>query len=256
MKAIILAGGKGLRLGDLTMNTPKVLMDLGNGKTVLEMNLQNMLDSKVVDEIVLITGYHGSQIDAKIKKYQDENIKIKTLHNPFYEFSANLIGLWIAKEDMRDKDFIITNGDNIFDKEVYEGIAKNSEGIHLTISKHKLGSLKEDDMKVIMRNGFIERVSKNIPVDKADAESAGLVYVSGEKNRRIFIDNLNELAMEKDHLNSFWLEVFNRCSEKGIPIKSFEINGAEQWREIDFHGDLMDLLKFINKSQISFSNNE
>ena len=34
MKLIILAAGKGTRLGALTENTPKPLMDMGNGQTL------------------------------------------------------------------------------------------------------------------------------------------------------------------------------------------------------------------------------
>jgi len=42
MKMIILAAGKGTRLGPLTKNTPKSLLDLGNGQTVLEKQLEEI----------------------------------------------------------------------------------------------------------------------------------------------------------------------------------------------------------------------
>ena len=41
MKAMILAAGKGERMGTLTENTSKVLLDV-NGKTLIEYHLENL----------------------------------------------------------------------------------------------------------------------------------------------------------------------------------------------------------------------
>ena len=248
MKLIILSAGKGLRLGNLTLNTPKILMDLGDGRTLLETHFQNITKSGVIDKIVIVTGYLGEQIDAKILKYKMEGTNIKTIKNPFYDFSNNLISLWLAKNEM-DEDFIITNGDNLFEPRVFADLVnKNKEGIFLTISKHKIGKILDDDMKVILGEG-VERVSKQIPNNEAHGESVGLALVSGDKYRRLFREILEELATDQRNINSFWLEIFNRASERGIIIKPFEINGAVDWKEIDFHGDLERLLHFLRSGR-------
>ena len=53
MKILILAAGKGERLYPLTKNTPKPLIDLGDGETLLEKQLKSLSDSKVIDEVII-----------------------------------------------------------------------------------------------------------------------------------------------------------------------------------------------------------
>lgn len=248
MKLIILTSGTGKRLMPLTANTPKALIDLGNGMTLLETNLKNIAESKVIDEVVLVIGYCADQIEAKIKKYQHQGMKIKTVYNPFYEVSNNLMTLWMAKPEMNE-DFMITNGDNILQPEVYAQLATKKNGIYLTTSLRE--DYRADDMKVIIKEGSIDRVSKQIAHEEASAESVGLALLSGEKHREIFRANLEELARDKAYLNKFWLEVFNRMADKGVHITPFEIDGEKLWVEIDFHGDLNEVISSLIKRKIT-----
>lgn len=253
MKLIILAAGKGTRLGDLTYNTPKTLMDLGKGKTLLETQLENVWQSKVIDEVVIVVGYHGEQIETKMKLYQKQGKKIKIIFNPFYEFSNNLLSLWLAKSEMGGP-FIVTNGDNIFTPSVFSNLVKNNkEGIFLTIAKSKK-MLYLDDMKVIIDKG-IKQVSKKIDLAEADGESVGLTLIQGKKYESIFRDNLELLARDPEYLNKFWLEVFNKMAEKGIHIQPFEINGEKEWIEVDFHGDIQEAIKALLEKELELIKN-
>lgn len=235
MKIIILAAGKGERLMPLTRNTPKSLLYLQNGRSVLETQLEKIEESGVMDKVIIIIGYLGEQIEAKLKNY-GSGMKIKTIYNPFYEISNNLHSLWLSKFEMND-DFIITNGDNILEMDVYRDLVrKTPDGIVLTINKKE--GYDDDDMKVVIKNNCVERVSKLIDNKKADAESVGLVKVSGEKSINLFKDTMEELVRNKNYFDKFWLEVFNALSNKGFMVKTFEIDGEKKWQEIDFHLDL------------------
>ena len=245
MKIIILAAGKGERLFPLTKNTPKPLIDLGNGETLLERQLQYLSKSNVIGEVIIVIGYLHEQIESKLKSYKTE-LKIKTLYNPFYEISNNLITLWLSKYEMNE-DFLISNGDNIIASDVIRDLVNiTNEGIYVTICYRDKYS--EEDMKVNLDpNKKILRVSKEIK--NGDAESVGLVKVSGEKFRKIYQDVLEELARNKDYLNKFWLETFNILANKGVEINSFEID-KDKWREVDFHFDLHDIIELIKKFKI------
>ncbi|MFX0071860.1 MAG: sugar phosphate nucleotidyltransferase [Candidatus Hermodarchaeota archaeon] len=240
MKIIILAAGKGERLYPLTKNTPKPLIDIGDGETLLEKQLKALSESKVIDEVIIVIGYLCDQVESKLKNFKTD-LKIKTIFNPFYEMSNNLITLWLSKYEMNE-DFMITNGDNLFTSDVVKDlVTKTNDGIYVTICYRE--DIGEDDMKVIIdENKKIIKVSKEIK--DGDAESVGLVKIKGNKYRKVYLEVLERLARDKNYLNKFWLETFNILADKGVEINSFEID-KDKWREVDFHFDLRDLKELI-----------
>lgn len=243
MKIIILAAGIGTRALPLTRNTPKSLLDIGQGVTLLEKQLENIEKSGVVDEVILVVGHLAEQVEAKIKFFKDRKLKISTVYNPFYDSSNNLISLWFASPKM-DDDFMITNGDNIFEPDVFEELStKHNNGIFLTVSNKE--KYNEDDMKVILEDCVVSRVSKEIKNEDAHCESVGLALIKGERHRKIFRDHLEGLVRDKRYLSKFWLETFNAMHTSGITIMPFEINGKEKWREVDFHLDLEEARKLL-----------
>jgi dTDP-glucose pyrophosphorylase len=61
MKAVILAAGKGTRMGDLTTNLPKPMVQV-EGKPVLEHIVEGLCDEAGIKEIFIITGWCGHVI--------------------------------------------------------------------------------------------------------------------------------------------------------------------------------------------------
>jgi len=96
VKIIILAAGKGERLWPLTKDTPKPLVEVRKGVSLLEEQLSRISSSGVVDEVVIVTGYLAHKVDEMVKNLSISNLKISTLFNPFYGVSNNLASLWIA----------------------------------------------------------------------------------------------------------------------------------------------------------------
>ena len=235
MRIIILAAGRGERLMPLTKNTPKSLIDMGNGNTLLEEQIKSIADSGAIDEIVLVLGYLAEQVEAKIKYHLNNGLKIKTVFNPFYDVSNNLMSLWFARHEMNE-DFLITNGDNLFTNDVFKGLTENPPGIFLSVSRKE--RYDDDDMKVTIENAVVVKVSKKIPLEKVSAESPGLAMIKGERSRKIFVEHLDALARDKSYMNKFWLEVFNRLYEKGIPVTPWYFDGNSKWQEVDFHFDV------------------
>lgn len=236
MKIIILAAGRGERLMPLTQNTPKPLIDMGNGNTLLEEQMISIQQSGVIDEIVLVTGYLADQIDAKMRAYHDRGFKIRTLYNPFWKVSNNLLSLWLARHIITDSDAMITNGDNIFHSQVFSNFSGQGEGVWISAC-HK-SKFDSDDMKIKLIDGHVACVSKQIPAEEAAAESPGLVMVKGQRARHLFVEQLEGTVRDSENNNRFWLEVFNRMWSKGVPIRPWMFEAAGQWQEVDFHIDV------------------
>lgn len=242
MKLFILAAGKGTRLWPLTKNTPKSLLTFNDGTTIIERQIENAIRHDLFSEIVIITGYKSEQIEAKIKDYK-VRIPIKISYNPVYDITNNLVSVWVAHHDMLNEDFMITNGDNIYRNDVFKKVQTDKEDI-IQVTLDFKDVYDDDDMKVKLADkDRVTKISKSISIEKADAESVGLVLVKGDKDRRLFVNKVIELVKNKEYLEKFWLEIFNSLIDDGIYISKAIID-KDDWKEVDFHPDV-DAMKNI-----------
>lgn len=240
MRAILISAGKGERLYPLTKNTPKSLLEVGNGITLLETQLHSLMENNIKD-IVIIVGYKAEQIEAKIKDYQDR-LNITTVFNPFFDCSNNLISVWMARNFM-DTDFISINGDDVFSPIVVENLLKCKEDITMVIDEKP--EYDEDDMKVVHQNGNIIEVSKKIDKSKANGESIGMIKFIN-KGPKIYTSTLEEMVRDPENRNVFYLRAIQRIIDKGFKV-NYSICKKEDWGEIDFHPDLETIRTYLGR---------
>tara|TARA_B100000929_G_scaffold182577_1_gene144567 strand:- start:55 stop:810 length:756 start_codon:yes stop_codon:yes gene_type:complete len=243
MKAIILAAGKGERLMPLTSDTPKSLLELENGTTLLESQLIT-INKTVIDKVVIVTGYLTEKIESKVQRYSKEyNIDIQIIYNPFFDISNNLLSLWQARHEM-ESDFIIINGDDIFNDSVLLGLLEHDKNELITMVIDRKETYDEDDMKLIVENGRILEVSKKIPLNEANGESIGMIRVTGEA-KGIMVDTMERMVRNKKNMQVFYLAMIQELINQGIVVGYHEIS-SKDWAEIDFHPDLEDIRKKIS----------
>ena len=90
MIGVVLAAGKGSRLGNYTIDLPKSLLPLNdNNDTLLDYNL-NLLSRLELDKIIVVTGFNSEKIEQHIKKY--DNIEVVTT---LFGITATCWGLYI-----------------------------------------------------------------------------------------------------------------------------------------------------------------
>lgn len=114
MQAVILAAGRGSRMGKLTATLPKPMLQV-NGKTLLEHKFDALPES--VHEIILIVGYLKEMIQAKF----GDSYKGKKL---IYIEQENIVGgtmdaVLQARSFLKER-FFVMYGDNIYAKEDLE----------------------------------------------------------------------------------------------------------------------------------------
>ena len=243
MKAIILAAGMGTRMFPLTKNTPKSLLDIGQGLTLLETQLHSLQEAGITN-IVLVIGYRAEQIEAKIKEYE-KDFKISIVFNPFFDTSNNLISAWMARHHMTD-EFITINGDDIFDSIVIKDLLKSNENI--TMITDVKDEYDSDDMKIVSNNGLVEKVSKKVPIEEANGESVGIIKFSGH-GPKIYTDTLEEMVRDPENLQVFYLKAIQQIIDKGFSVHHSVCN-EHDWGEIDFHPDLKLIRQYVSKTNL------
>lgn len=106
-RVIIMAGGLGTRLGELTKETPKPMLPVG-GKPVLE-RIINEFSDKGFRKFIICLNYKADIIKEYFKKGERWNVDIEYTHEKERMGTAGAITL-IEKEKLIDPFFVI-NGD-------------------------------------------------------------------------------------------------------------------------------------------------
>ena len=113
-QAILLIAGRGHRLGNLTENRPKCLVEIC-GISFLERSL-NILSKYGVSKAILVVGFQAEQIQHRIGNRYEE-LEIEYVINPRYAETNTAYSLWLARDYLSSPSLII-EGDILFDEEI------------------------------------------------------------------------------------------------------------------------------------------
>lgn len=231
MQAIILAAGLSKRLRPLTDTTPKCLLRV-DGKTILEMTINNILHNGI-DDIIMVTGYREKMIKEFIgNKYPDLNIKYLT--NPDYENNNNSYSLWMAK-DYINGSCILLDSDILFDYRIISKLLTFQHENCLAINcNHKLGG---EEIKVIVDSANkILHIGKDPDPLKSKGESIGIERFSHDFFKKLG-EVLDRKIVKEHNVNEFYEVTFQELIEKGNGIFAVDVSEYKSM-EIDTPADL------------------
>ena len=248
MKAIFIAAGRGSRLGSLTEDLPKPLVDI-NGKSIIERQIE-LLRKKNIDDIIIVTGY-------KKEKFEFKNVK--------YIFNSNFLideqaGSLMSARQKFSGDVLIMFGDILFDEHILQQVLDSNGDISIAIDKDWEKSYQERNDnpidkadKVLLKNEKIIKISaKQIDLQQNEdtGELLGIMKLSSNGSK-ILIEHYERL--EKNHTGNFhdaesfkkakFVDILQELLSLGIEINPVPING--NWCEIDTFDDLVTAKKIF-----------
>ena len=242
MRAIILAAGSGLRLGQHTKDIPKALLDL-NGKSILERQI-SLLREYGVNEIFVVTGY-------KREKHVLKNIEY--IFNPRYSETEQLASMMVARTKIFD-DILVIFGDIVFDSQILQQILASNDdiGIAIDLDWEKSYNERPDNPKsladkVLIYQKKIQQISAKITSlsmkNQQIGEFLGVIKLSANGSR-IIIKKYEEL--ERSHIGKFHdaaslekaklVDILQELIDSKVEIYPISITG--KWCEIDTSKDL------------------
>ena len=206
MKAVVLAAGKGQRLGDITVNTPKPMIEI-NGKPVLEHNLEMCREADIHE--IYINLHHLPDL---IRNYFGNGSKYGV--NITYNYEPNLLGtagaLLPFQDILKDDPFFVIYGDNYINIDLVDLQLFNEKmKADISILFHWRNDIRRSGTANFDSKGKIKNfIEKPIGTNKKDGwVSAGIYYIH---NSNIF-NQINE----KD---DFGLNTFPTLLSKGYKL--------------------------------------
>ena len=111
MKIVIAAAGKGTRLGELTKDKPKHIIEVA-GRPFLSYLLDNIKKADF-EEIIVVGGYKINKMKEFLDSY-DSSIRLVDQHEYIKDDSYGTACPIKAVKDFINEDFVFISGDNLF----------------------------------------------------------------------------------------------------------------------------------------------
>jgi L-glutamine-phosphate cytidylyltransferase len=235
MQAIIIGAGRGQRLMPTTADTPKCFAEIG-GQRILDWALA-AFRANGIDRIAFIGGY---QIDKVRAGYPDLTFR----HNADWPNNNILASLFHA-EDLMDGPFLCSYSDILFTPEVIRRALANTDDMALVVDTQwekrytdRTEHPPDDAEKVLVRDGQVTRVSRDIDTDAAHGEYIGVAKFSAAGAARL-----------RDHYRRCRAEFAGkpfreaRIFEKAYLIQLFQdmIEAGEAFTHVDTPGGYIEI---------------
>jgi len=241
MKVIIIAAGHGSRLGDLTKNLPKPLLDI-NGKSILERQIE-LFHKFGIKDIVIVRGSHKEKFHLNNVRYIEDKLD---------DSGEQTSSLMSARNEIIG-DVIISFGDIIFDESILKQLLESDDELVLSTDQNWQKSYEQrTDVSqnfsdfVALKNKQIIKFFKNsedVIEKNSIVEFIGLMKLSKVGSKKIIkiYEYLEKYHVGKFHYASSFkkakiIDLLEELRLKNMNIKIENIDGV--WCEIDTPQDL------------------
>lgn len=236
MQAIILAAGMGKRLGELTKNNTKCMVEVG-GVKLIERALR-ILDKKSLSRIILVVGYQYENLTTFVNSLQLAT-PIEYIVNDVYNRTNNIFSLSLAKEQMMQEDTLLLESDLIFEERLIDLLIEDKRDTLALVDKFE--SWMDGTCIVVDENDNItdfipgkllkyhekEHYYKTVNIYKFGAEFSQNVYVP-------FLEAYAKVMGNNEYYETV-IKLILMLDKNTMKAK--RLNG-EMWYEID---DIQDL---------------
>ena len=227
MPVIILAAGRGSRLGGLTTAMPKCLLDVA-GMSLLERQVAAVASMPSLSPIVVVTGFAHEKVMSLM------GARVVECFNGDWDQANNIVSLAVAAEaGWLDGGFLLFNSDVVFDLRILKGLTEFDKPCALVVDD--VGELGEEQMKVVVDgSGRLVQIAKTLDPTASTGEYIGLAKfdADGAQALKVSLRKLIEQNRTRDWYEAAFQDLFAKvdvypCSTRGY-----------RWTEVDTPEDL------------------
>ncbi|NQT34139.1 phosphocholine cytidylyltransferase family protein [bacterium] len=166
MNGVILAAGRGRRLGETIAGKPKCLIELG-GQSILAHQLY-ALEKSGIDNFTIVIGYEADMVANEAQRLVGDRASF--VYNPKFDETNTSYSLYLVTCQLQES-FYYLNGDVLFSSDLISRLNACPSPSVLALDAKACGD--EEVKVVVMRNRAVE-ISKEIPAEMAAGEFIGV----------------------------------------------------------------------------------
>lgn len=218
MKALILAGGRGSRINEISEEMNKCIIPL-NGKPIIEYNLDTLIDIEI-SEIIIVVGYKAEHI---INQY-GINHKGKRVRYVIQWEQKGLVHAIECSKEYLDEDFLLLLGDELILKPDHQNMLREFENLNVF---GMCGVVPVDDMNKISKTYSIFQDSKNRIFRLVEKPIRPLNNLMGTGNcvfRKEILSYIEKTPINQNRKEKELPDLVQCAIDDGNIIKSFVIS--------------------------------
>jgi len=171
MKAVILAAGRGKRMGKLTEESPKPLLKVGD-KTLLGYIIDVL--PPAIDEIIIVIGYLGEKIKEYCRQYYPDR---KIIYVVQTELNGTAEAVLLTRPYFKEKErFVIIYGDEKATKEQMEKCLS----YEFSWLCREMSDPRQSGVATVTPEGRIVEVIEKPEHPKSNLAAAGVMVVNAD----------------------------------------------------------------------------
>ena len=241
---VVLAAGKGSRLGALGPDTPKWLLPVGD-ETIADRQLEGVAAAgDHVASVTVLTGHAAGAIDRYLADRGDD---ASTLFNEHYADWNNWYSVLLALRHLpEDARVTFMNSDLFVEPSIVTGFleAAATTDAEALIAVDLERELTDESMKVTQRaDGTLERIGKIPDLPTGDGEYIGILMARGSVLQR-FRDGLAAFEGRPESVNEWYEGAVRDTAAAGADWRIWPVPSG-RWVEIDDDNDLAAALELV-----------
>jgi choline kinase len=242
LHVIILAAGRGSRLGALAEDRSKWLLEVEGG-TIAERQLAALRDpalsngSSAVGTALVVTGHASDATERFLRSHGDACVR--AVHNPDYATLNNWYSLLVGLREIPCADgdrVVVLNADLFAEPAWIASFLSDSArtGAEALIAVDLERALTDESMKVAAQGDLLERIGK-VEVDEPVGEYVGMLMARG----RALADlrrTLEGFVGRDDAIDRWYEAAVGITAQRGTPWTVWATPSSD-WVEIDDDAD-------------------
>jgi choline kinase len=221
--AIILAAGNGTRMGALTADRPKAMLEVA-GVSLIDRQL-DALHACGIHHVTVVTGYMAHRLHHHLGG------AVTFVQNEWYRETNSLYSLWLARDVLR-RGSVVMNSDTLTSSMLLSLLVQTPLSDAALVDLRR--GLGREEMKVRLRKGFVIDFGKDLLPEHSHGENVGILKFGPQGGIRLA--RHLEALVSRGHTRAWAPRAFAALAREW-PLGAVSTHGI-RWTEIDFPHDL------------------
>ncbi|MCX7787885.1 MAG: phosphoenolpyruvate mutase [Spirochaetes bacterium] len=252
VEAIVLAAARGTELGDLTVEKPKTMVEVG-GQPILS-HIVDGYNGAGIKEITVVRGYRKEKVDLPNLRFVDNDAYGETGELWSLKLALDSLRTLDPKNEKEEKDLIVSYGDVLFRTYILQILLDSDADYTIVVDVNWQESrnrgrfadftqCSEPFSRLRFGNPVgLVRMSPSLPLEQIHGEWMGFLRVRSSKVQE-FHTQVDRLVCEDGGKQLRMHDLLNRLVTEGTEVRVLYTTG--NWMDVDSVEDLILAAQFV-----------